>query len=374
MAGELAVYEKPMDIAEIRHQVNLVQEVMKEFMKVDEHYGIIPGCKKPSLYKAGAEKLSMVFRMDPHYQIDITNMANGHREVTVTCTLFAIGSGIRLGSGVGSASTMEAKYRYRDMQKQCPECGKETIIKGKAEYGGGWLCFAKKGGCGAKFKEDDPAIKEQIVGKVEYDNPADFFNTVLKMAKKRAHTDAVLTVTATSDIFAQDIVEEPEGPNGHPPEEDPAAVKEQKKSAVDLFNRQWEEKKPTAAQVARLPQFLSAYQGQTADEVKAQAGPQFETFWKVFTEWCAKAAKSTKTSKSAPSPQEATQAPGETKTPVGEASEGQDSDSAPDLGECLAKLEDKGWPLKRLEVKFGKPATEWGSQELSQVADMVNAD
>jgi len=35
----------------------------------------------------------------------------------------------------------------------CPRCGVVgSIIKGKAEYGGGYLCFKKKGGCGAKFE------------------------------------------------------------------------------------------------------------------------------------------------------------------------------------------------------------------------------
>jgi hypothetical protein len=37
----------------------------------------------------------------------------------------------------------------------CPKCGMVgAIIKGKPEYGGGWLCFGKKGGCGAKFDTD----------------------------------------------------------------------------------------------------------------------------------------------------------------------------------------------------------------------------
>lgn len=372
MAGELTVYDKPMDVAGVRRQVNLVQEVMKEFMKVDEHYGIIPGCKKPSLYKAGAEKLSMVFRMDPHYEISINNMENGHREVTVTCTLYSIGSGIRLGSGVGSASTMEAKYRYRDMQRQCPTCDQETIIKGKAEYGGGWLCFTKKGGCGAKFKEDDPAIKEQIVGKIEYDNPADFFNTVLKMAKKRAHTDAVLTVTATSDIFAQDIVEEPEGSVGHPSEDDPAAAKEQKKSAIAIFDRLWAEQKPTAAQVAHLPKFLAAYspdgRGPTPDEVKAQAAAHFGDFWKTFTGWCAKAAKATKSPKPPPPPPGAPQGEEEEEIPPGEASGGQ----GPDIDSLLASIDSVKWPLGKIEVRFGKKRDEWGDKELSMLADMAN--
>lgn len=35
----------------------------------------------------------------------------------------------------------------------------------------------------------------------EQGNPADYYNTCLKMAKKRALVDAILTVTAASDIF-----------------------------------------------------------------------------------------------------------------------------------------------------------------------------
>ena len=38
----------------------------------------------------------------------------------------------------------------------CPQCGKsKAVIQGKAEYGGGWLCFKKKGGCGATWHDDE---------------------------------------------------------------------------------------------------------------------------------------------------------------------------------------------------------------------------
>jgi hypothetical protein len=40
-------------------------------------------------------------------------------------------------------------------------------------------------------------------------NPADVANTILKMAKKRAQVDAVITATAASDIFTQDIEDLP---------------------------------------------------------------------------------------------------------------------------------------------------------------------
>ena len=40
----------------------------------------------------------------------------------------------------------------------CPECGQPAIIKGKEEWGGGWVCWKKEGGCGAKF-DSDPSAK-----------------------------------------------------------------------------------------------------------------------------------------------------------------------------------------------------------------------
>ncbi len=191
-------------------QVELIQDVMKSVMRINEHYGKIPGCgDKPTLLKPGAEKLSATFRLAPSYEVFEKVLPDGHREYRVTATMTHFPTGAVFGQGVGSASTMESKYRYRKAERVCPKCGKETIIKGKEEYGGGFICFAKKGGCGAKFKADDPAIKDQIVGKTEYEDPADYYNTILKMAKKRAHVDAVLTCTAASDIFTQDVEDLP---------------------------------------------------------------------------------------------------------------------------------------------------------------------
>ena len=76
------------------------------------------------------------------------------------------------------------------------------------------------------MRAEDPAKAQEMIGgkgfsvkkvdgkgwmiarggeKTEGDNPADHYNTVLKMAKKRALVDAVLTATAASDIFTQDL-------------------------------------------------------------------------------------------------------------------------------------------------------------------------
>lgn len=215
-------------------QVKLIQDVMKSVMKEGEHYGVIPGCgDKPSLLQPGAQKLGSTFRFAPYYHVTNTEMPNGHREYEIITTLEHIPTGKKVGQGVGSCSTMESKYRYRSAERVCPECGATAIIKGKKEFGGGWLCWKKKDGCGEKFKDGDTSIESQETGKVEYDNPADYYNTVLKMAKKRSHVDSILTSTAASDIFTQDIEDLPTVT--------PAAVVETKqpqaqKTLEDQFN------------------------------------------------------------------------------------------------------------------------------------------
>ena len=183
-------------------------------MKKDEHYGIIPGCKRPSLLKPGAEILCLTFRFNPRFEIrrnDVERMdlPEGHREYEVICTLGHIVSDQVFGQGVGCCSTVESRYRCRTAKRACPECGQETIGKGKKEWGGGWFCGKNRGGCGAKFPDGNTFIEDQKLGKIENPDLADCYNTVLKIGKKRALVDAVLTATAASDSFTQDIEEMP---------------------------------------------------------------------------------------------------------------------------------------------------------------------
>jgi hypothetical protein len=102
-------------------------------------------------------------------------------------------------------STRESRYAKRKAERVCPQCGMPAIIKGKQEYGGGWVCFKKKDGCGAKFRDDDASITGQVVGTIENPDLPDSWNTVVKMSEKRARVDAVLAVTGASALFTQDV-------------------------------------------------------------------------------------------------------------------------------------------------------------------------
>ncbi len=207
----------------VQEQVQLIQHVMKKVMKKDEHYGVIPGCgNKPSLLKAGAEKLCLTFRLAPSLDIETIDLpAVGHREVRVVCTLTHIPTGQVVGQGTGCCSTMESKYRYRKSTAECPKCGSEVRRSKKANEG--WYCWTKTGGCGATFDVKDIEAPEK---RKENPDLADSYNTVLKMAKKRAMVDATLTATAASDIFTQDIEELPRqgaAPATQEPQAAPAA-------------------------------------------------------------------------------------------------------------------------------------------------------
>lgn len=139
-------------------RLQLVKETMRLAMQPGVHYGTIPGCgPKPALLKPGAEVLCQLCQLAPAKpEIDIREFNNGHREYTITVNLVDQRGNIR-ASGTGSCSTLEKKYRY---------------IKGQ-----------------------------------ERAEIADVYNTVLKMAHKRAFVGATLLACNASDLFTADIDE-----------------------------------------------------------------------------------------------------------------------------------------------------------------------
>jgi len=189
---------------EIQERRDLILKAMGTVLKDGVHYGKIPGCgDKPSLFLAGAEALASMFGLFPRYKFEVTK-DGVHREYEVTCELYST-TGAFAGSGISTCSTYESKYRYRRAERTCPKCGAAAIVAGRPEYGGGYICYQKRGGCGAKFQNGDKSIESQPVGYVENPDIPDTWNTVKKMAAKRAFVHAIRTATATADVFTQDI-------------------------------------------------------------------------------------------------------------------------------------------------------------------------
>ncbi len=255
-------------------QVQRIQHVMEKVMLKDQHYGLVPGCgPKPALLKAGAEKLCFAFRMAPTFEITMTPLGGDHREYQIVCKLEHIVTGQFLGSGIGCCSTMESKYRYRgaktademtdvqvpkaywDARNAKADATKLLDILAKA--------VGEPGRYGTKKNDADQWMitrkGERTENKEENPDIADTFNTVLKMAKKRAHVDAVLTATAASDIFAQDIEENP-----------------------DMYGGKAEESSK-AAQPAKPDELPSVTFQDTIVSVEQYADPKFKDWYKVGT-------------------------------------------------------------------------------------------
>ena len=231
-------------IEEVVHRRQLISELMKRVLVEGEHYGSIPGTgsEKKVLLKAGAEKIGTMFNLAAKIaKEEVIDLGEGHREYRLTIALTHYPTGMAVGEGVGSCSTKETKYRYRNVadfevvDQRIPADYKEK----KDEY--------RRKGFGAKKVDGIWAwVKYGDDHKSENPDIADTWNTVYKMAEKRAKVNAVLSATGASDFFTQDLEENPaaagraqqsEGPTHvKVPEEKPVAAKPAPKKASSEVN------------------------------------------------------------------------------------------------------------------------------------------
>ena len=190
----------PMSIKDLLSRQSAVVEAVSKAMKEGLHYGSVPGIEKPFLQKPGAELLCLMFGLSATFKVEERQLPSDHREFVITCSLTR-GDHV-IAEGVGSCSTMEAKYRYRkgkgeaigavpreywDLRKTDPKAAQRMIGFGNGTE-----------------KTPDGWVITKAAARVENPDIADQYNTVLKMAKKRAYVDACITACAASEFFTQD--------------------------------------------------------------------------------------------------------------------------------------------------------------------------
>lgn len=169
--------------AQVKADYDLVLKVMGSCMEKEKDYGIIPGTDKPTLYKPGAEKLMMVFKLAGRPTIEDLSTSD-ERRYRVQTEIIHTPSSTIVGYGVGEASTNEGKYKWRKALKE--EWDDTPEDRRRKKYG--------------KTRDDKTYTVYQV-----RTEPADLANTVLKMADKRSLISGVLKVTAASSAFSQDL-------------------------------------------------------------------------------------------------------------------------------------------------------------------------
>jgi hypothetical protein len=156
--GLEAPYQSNSDMAfsleQARERISMLQNFIRDIMVEGVDYGSLPNTDKRCLFKSGAEKLCDIFGFSKKIEIisRVEDFEKGIFHYEVKAILINKRNDQVEAEGVGSCNNMEKKYKTQDAY---------SVV-----------------------------------------------NTILKMAKKRAFVDAVLSATRSSDIFTQDVEDE----------------------------------------------------------------------------------------------------------------------------------------------------------------------
>src|ERR1700719_397190 len=206
-AGGEIMHREPMTLnaAAVTQTMDMLKQVRQFVAKemVDgTDFGVIPGTgTQKVMLLSGAMKVCMLYNCYPKYSVETSEIGGGHVEFRVKTELVSRATDAVVGSGLGSCSTMESKYRWRNSDAfevtdmAIPADAKEK----KADY--------RKKGFGMK-KTDAGWVWVRFTGggtRAENEDIYDQRNTVLKMAKKRSLVDASIGLGCMADLFTQDL-------------------------------------------------------------------------------------------------------------------------------------------------------------------------
>lgn len=184
----LAMVSSPQ---EAKARLAQLQAFVKGVMRRGEDYDQIPGTNKPTLLKPGAEKLAEIYGLSPTFTFE------EKREewdalffyYVIRCTLTR--GGRTVAEGLGSCNSREDRYAWRWVwAEDLPKDTDRSALKSKSGTG-------KGGRRWTKYRLPNEDLPSQV-------------NTILKMAKKRAYVDAVISATRSSGVFTQDVEDMPD--------------------------------------------------------------------------------------------------------------------------------------------------------------------
>jgi hypothetical protein len=176
----------PESIQETMQSISLFQDMVREILVRDIDYGRIPGTPQDSLWDPGASKTISSFNCYCG-QRRILRLDDNETRIVVCVEVPLISRRLQqeVGSGIGAASTLETKYKYR------------------------WVAHPKEWGY------DDDAIKtfktkrgredgrETTLYRIPNPEHSELLNTIIKMASKRAEVDAAESLPGVSSVLRQ---------------------------------------------------------------------------------------------------------------------------------------------------------------------------
>jgi hypothetical protein len=173
----------------------ILTQYVREQLQEDHHYYYLNDKQKedggkPALAKDGALNISSLFKVTPLAEDPIINYEDsGHITVRFKVNIVN-GGGVVMARGEGMASTRETKYaaqkRWLTANKLPEGLNKDELPREERRN-------SKSGQMFSVYLLETTS------------NPADHYNTVLKMAEKRALVGAATKLPLVSELFTQDI-------------------------------------------------------------------------------------------------------------------------------------------------------------------------
>ena len=173
------------EAAQIVTAQNETRALLEQALTRDRDYGLVPNTKKPTLFKAGAERIVLAFGCIAQFSI-LSQEIDHDRAVTYTKHRKVWRNqftGDRTFSMQEEVGTSIGLYRYVVL---CEIVSRET----------GEIVGSFAGSCST--------MESKYI-----DRPRDCENTALKMAEKRALVGATLVTFGLSDQFTQDMEDQP---------------------------------------------------------------------------------------------------------------------------------------------------------------------
>ena len=183
-----------MAVSLATQNVQLVERLLgARTLRTGIDYGVIPGTgnknAKPVLLLPGAQKLCAAFQMSPSFRVNDQLKEFGDTPfmyVEIECVLTHQITGVTIASAIGSCNTRETRYAFRWLyENEVLAAGLDPATLKKKSFKG-------KDGSSWYHTYQAPTPPSEVYST---------FNTVLKIAQKRALVSAVYNATGAAEFF-----------------------------------------------------------------------------------------------------------------------------------------------------------------------------
>lgn len=176
----------PVYVERQKQSLALINQLVNETLVEGRDYGMVPGVPDEFLWDAGAGQIIGAFSCHPGPARIIKDTDDGTKiSVILEIPLMSFETGQEMGCGLGAASTLETKHKYRWV--------KESDLED-------WGYETKEARATLKTKKNGYGTTVYRILNPEH---AELVNTVWKMAAKRARVAAAKNLPGVAAVLAE---------------------------------------------------------------------------------------------------------------------------------------------------------------------------